>query len=112
MNVFEYLENVNLFVLHTITIDELATVTSPIPRIPSSSPFFVASKEKRRRKMLTWTWGRDMCNRNSPVFMKTETSLILCQAQIGPPPIRNLFLKKQAQKLVQVDALETLCKTL
>ena len=95
MNEVEYLENVNLFVLHTITIDELATVTSPIPRIPSSSPFFVASKEKRRRKMFTWIWGRDMCKRNSPVFMKTETSLILCQAQVGPSSIQDFLLKKR-----------------
>ena len=94
MNEVEYLENVNLFVLHTITIDELATVTSPIPRIPSSSHFFVASKEKRRRKMFTWTLGRNMCKRNSPVFMKTETSLISCQAQVGPTPHSGIFKKK------------------
>ena len=93
MNEVEYLENVNLFVLHTITIDELATVTSPIPRIPSSSHFFVASKEKRRRKMFTWTLGRNMCKRNSPVFMKTETSLISCQAQVGPTPHSGIFKK-------------------
>ena len=94
MNEVEYLENVNLFVLHTITIDELATVTSPIPRIPSSSPFFVASQEKRRKKMFTWTSGRNMCKRNSPVFMKTETSLISCQAQVGPTPHSGIFKKK------------------
>ena len=95
MNIFKYLEIVSLFVLHTITIDELATVTSPIPRIPSSSHFFVASKEKRRRKMFTWTLGRNMCKRNSPVFMKTETSLISCQAQVGPTPHSGLLKKKQ-----------------
>ena len=71
MNEVEYLENVNLFVLHTITIDELATVTSPIPRIPSSSPFFVASKEKRRRKMDT---GERYVFEE--LFMKAETYIV------------------------------------